>query len=31
MTGLPGQTHMVDATALAPVLARFFTDLHCDR
>lgn len=28
---LPGQTHMVDATALAPVLARFFTDLHCHR
>ena len=25
---LRGQTHMVDARALAPVLARFFTDLH---
>lgn len=24
---LPGQTHMVEASALAPVLARFFTDL----
>jgi hypothetical protein len=26
---LPGQTHMVEASALAPVLARFFKGLNC--
>jgi hypothetical protein len=28
---LPGQTHMVDASVLAPVLASFFTGLHSHR